>query len=195
MTHSGRFSIAEVPLRILGLLGMSGCLFSQEDTAFDWEPRETGQPLTWETLLIGPLFGFACLGLWRVYVWFFKGAREFVNWERLRVWWPTGSVLLGLTMLGLKSWLPVIPDIVPGVVLLLIALLNFPVVLVVAMVISLLDETFHARPWVQLAAASLTMWIGGYLLVLMLESRTWPDVPVLLRLGELAPPRAKDLPS
>jgi hypothetical protein len=195
MTHSGRFSTGEVSLRILGLLGLSGCLLGQDDTGIGWDPPDReGLMVTSEDALNLLLVALAFVGLWKLLVWFLENRRESFNWEKARLWWPTGMVFLGWAMLGLvnrgESFQPV-----SGVVLLAFVLLNLPPLLTVAMMVRLLDDTFHAPLWAQLVAGSLTMWSGEYLLVRFAEWRAWSNVPVLLRLAEPVSPRTKDLSS
>ena len=140
------------------------------------------------------LVALALVGVWKLLVWFLESRRESFNWEKARLWWPAGMTFLGWAMLGLvnhgESFQPV-----SGVVLSVFVLLNLPPLLIVAMMVRLLDNTFHAPLWAQLVAGSMTMWSSEYLLVRLAEWRAWSNMPVVLRLGEAAPARSKDHPS
>jgi O-antigen/teichoic acid export membrane protein len=178
----------------LGLLALLGCaLFGQEGEVVGWDPRETGElTLDWKTLLIGLLLALACCGLWKLLMWLLESRRAAVNWTKVRIWWPTAMLVWGWVLLALfarnESWGSAF-----DAVLFVFGLLNFPVLVVVGMLVGLLNQTVHPAVWVQLLVGSLTMWSGDYLLVRLAEWRAWINVPVSLHLSDPASHSVKDL--
>jgi hypothetical protein len=68
-------------------------------------------------------------------------------------------------------------------VLILFSLLNFPAMLVVAVILGLLDPT---AVWLRLLIGSFAMWSGNYLVVRLAEWRAWAHIPIELHLLEKA---------
>jgi O-antigen/teichoic acid export membrane protein len=181
-------------VRTLGLSALLGRgLFGQEGEAVGWDPRETGElTLNWKTVLIGLLLALACCGVWKLLMWLLESRREAVNWAKVRIWWPTAMLVWGVVLLAMftrnESWGSAFDT-----VLFVFGLLNFPVLLVVGMLVGLLNQTVHPAVWVQLLVGSMTMWSGDYLLVRLAEWRAWANVPVSLHLSDPASHRVRDL--
>jgi len=172
-------------IRILGILVLLSCaLFGQESVAVTFDPRETGElTLDWKSALIGLLLALACCGVWRLFMWLMESRRAAINWAKVRIWWPTAMVVWAWVLVAMltrnESWGSAF-----DAVLLVFALLNFPVLVVVGLLAGLLNETVHAAFWVQLLVGSLAMWSGNYLFVRLAEWRAWINVPVFLHLSD-----------
>jgi len=136
--------------------------------------------LNCQNVLIGLLLALACCGLWRLLIWFLEGMRAAINWTKARLLWPTAMLVWGWMMLGLffqrESW-----GWAFDAVLFSFGLINFPVLVVVGVLLELFNQP---AVWVQILVGSAAMWAGNYFLVRLAEWRAWTNVPVSLHIAE-----------
>jgi hypothetical protein len=183
MSHRNVISQAEIVARILGVFVLMGrSAHGQEQANITFDLSETGElTLDWKTVLIGLLLALACCGLWRLFIRLLESRRAVISWPKARIWWPTAMLAWGLLMLAMfnksESW-----GWAFDAILVVFGVLNFPALLVAAMILESLGQP---TAWLRILVGSLAFWSAHYLLVRLAEWRAWINIPLSLHLANV----------